>query len=63
MAKENKSIFIKAQILIIKLNQIQAFQIEIRVSAKHKQDSLNIKPYAHINLSLTEAQKCNYFVY
>ena len=34
MAKENKSIFIKAQILIIKLNQIQAFQIEIRVSSK-----------------------------
>ena len=30
---------------------------------KHKQDSLNIKPKVHNHLSLTKAQKCNYFVY
>ena len=39
--------------------QIQAFQIEIRV----KQDSRNIKPKTRNHLSLTNAQKCNYFVY
>ena len=57
------------KILIIKLfqkkqqQQIQAFQIEIRVTAKTQTRCLKNKPKTQTHLTLTKAQMCNYFVY
>ena len=57
------ALLIKAQIRIIKLKKkTRHFKLGFDLLQKHKQDSLNIKPKTHNHLSLTKAQKCNYFV-